>query len=147
MKEKTHADKGFSILEVLVGVTIFCLGMLGVFGMQISTMQRNAFTADYTEATFLAVSRLERLYTLPAGHADLTDKQSSGAGSGLAGLDSVDALADGTQSATGKNNIFTVFWNVANNQPRQGATTIKVTVRWYAKTQERTVAVRSIREF
>lgn len=132
-------DRGFSLIEVLTGVTVFTLGMLGVAAIQISTINANAFAGDATEAMTLAGTRLELL--LQEDFSSLVDTNANG----VAGLDLTDGDADGNEAEQGKNNIFDVYWNFANDEPRANCTTIKVIVKWSNKELVRDVSVSAIR--
>jgi type IV pilus assembly protein PilV len=57
--------KGFTLVEVLVGLVILAIGLLGIAGMQVSSVRGNFFSNNLTEATFIAKDRLEYLKNLP----------------------------------------------------------------------------------
>ena len=66
-------NRGFTFIEVLVALAIFSIGILAVASMQIQSVNLNAKARVQTEATTLAVERLERLKMLPYDHADLDE--------------------------------------------------------------------------
>lgn len=122
-------EKGFSIVEVLLGVAIFMIGMLGIAALQISSIKGNSFSANLTESTYLLSNKVEDLMGRGYDHADLTDTNADGDG----GLDEKDpAAADHSENA-GRNNAFTVYWNVAEDKPVLHCKTIQVYVRWSIK--------------
>src|SRR5512139_1345873 len=61
-------EKGFSLIELLISLTILAFGMLAVGGMQITTAKGGFSSNNVTTATILAQSKLEELkrfsYTL-----------------------------------------------------------------------------------
>lgn len=69
---------GFTLLEMLIAITILAVGMLAVASMQVAALQTNGKAARYTEASNQAQDRLERLLALPyndpglAGGTDTT---------------------------------------------------------------------------
>ena len=65
-------DKGFSLLEVLIAVTIFAVGLLAVASMQFTSVRGNFSARNVTEAITLGQAKAEELYTLPYSHSDLT---------------------------------------------------------------------------
>lgn len=67
-----QTQNGFTLLEVIVAISILMFGILAVASMQSSSIQGNAFSRDMTIATTLAADRVERLVTRPYTHADLT---------------------------------------------------------------------------
>lgn len=127
-----HGEKGFSLVEVLLGIAIFMIGMLGVAALQISSMTGNAFSGNLTEATYLMMNKVEELMNLKYDNALLTDPNANGA----AGLDSQAVgtpAVDHEDPVGGRNNIFQVYWNVAENVPMPRCKTIKVFARWSIK--------------
>ncbi|MCD5385330.1 prepilin-type N-terminal cleavage/methylation domain-containing protein [Candidatus Gracilibacteria bacterium] len=56
---KTSNKKGFSIIEVLVGIFIFTLGMVGVYAIISSTLRINDTNQNYIIASNLAREQLE----------------------------------------------------------------------------------------
>jgi len=65
-------EKGFSLIEVLVAITIFAVGLLAVASMQLTSVKGNFSARNVTEAITLGQTKAEELYTLPYNHADLT---------------------------------------------------------------------------
>jgi type IV pilus modification protein PilV len=57
--------KGFTLIEVLVGLIILSIGLLGIAGMQITSVKGNYFSNNLTQATYVAQDRLEYLKNLP----------------------------------------------------------------------------------
>ncbi len=64
--------KGFSLIEVLVGLVILAIGLLAIAGMQITSVRGNFFSSNMTQASILGQDRLETLRNLPFAHADLS---------------------------------------------------------------------------
>ncbi len=56
-----HDCRGFSLIEVLLGITIFMIGMLGVTALNISSLKSNTFSGNLSEATFIAATKIEEL--------------------------------------------------------------------------------------
>lgn len=68
---KSNKEKGFTLLEVLIAISIFSIGILAVGTMQISAINGNASARMHTEAATWAADRVERLMALPYNHPDL----------------------------------------------------------------------------
>jgi len=64
--------KGFTLIEVLVGLIILAIGLLAIAGMQITSVRGNFFSSNITQASILAQNRLEELRNLEPTHADLS---------------------------------------------------------------------------
>jgi type IV pilus assembly protein PilV len=63
--------RGFTLIEVLIVMTIFSIGILAVAAMQMTSTKGNASARRMTEATALAEKQIENLMLLPYDHADL----------------------------------------------------------------------------
>jgi type IV pilus assembly protein PilV len=70
-QKRQTAIGGFALIEVLVVMTIFSIGILAVAAMQITSTKGNASDRRMTEATALAEKQMENLMQLPYDHADL----------------------------------------------------------------------------
>jgi type IV pilus assembly protein PilV len=60
-------QQGFSMLEVLIAVLVFSLGMIGLAGLLIFAIQSNHVAYLRTQATFLAHNMAARMSANPAG--------------------------------------------------------------------------------
>ncbi len=58
-------DKGFTLVEVMIGMAIFLIGFLAVGTMQIAAVNGNAGAREATEAATRATDQLETLIALP----------------------------------------------------------------------------------
>lgn len=67
----TRAQHGFTLLEVMIALAIFAVGILAVSAMQINSINQNAGARIQTEATNLASDAMERLLALPYDHGQL----------------------------------------------------------------------------
>ncbi|MBN1932202.1 MAG: prepilin-type N-terminal cleavage/methylation domain-containing protein [Desulfobacterales bacterium] len=63
--EMERKDHGFTLLEVLITMAIFAIGILAVFTLQINSISANTAAGMYTEANAIAVERMERLMAMP----------------------------------------------------------------------------------
>ena len=67
---KIKSDEGFTLIEVLIAMAIFLIGILAVGTMQISAVNSNASARMRTEATMIAAQHVERLLALPFSDLD-----------------------------------------------------------------------------
>lgn len=58
-------NKGFTIVEVMIGMAIFVIGYLAVASMQMVAIKGDTSARKTTEAATLAADRLETLMVLP----------------------------------------------------------------------------------
>ncbi len=102
-------QRGFSLLEVLVGLVVLAFGLLATAGMQLSSIQGNHFSSDLTQATVLAQNKLEELKNLPYSDSKLKSPQPA-------------------QQMTVSGVVYTVLYNVAS--PGNWMKLITASVQW-----------------
>jgi prepilin-type N-terminal cleavage/methylation domain-containing protein len=144
-------EKGFSLVEILIGVAVFSLGMLGIIALQISSLNSIRFAGNMGEGMSLASTKIEELML-----ADYDDPLTSAASfdplhplldytyDGLAGLDNnchsalgaCAANADGYEVLGGWNGKYVLFWNVVENNPINDTKTINMIISWRVKDSE-----------
>ena len=104
--DKKFDNRGFTLIEILIALAIFSIGILGVASMQILSVNYNGYARRTTEATTIVSELIERTMTLPYDANDL------------------DPANNPQQVMTG---IYTVTWNVTDNVDNK---TINMTVSW-----------------
>jgi type IV pilus assembly protein PilV len=57
-------QRGFSLLEILIGIAILSIGILAVAGLQITSIRGNSFSDNMMQASILGQDRLEELKAL-----------------------------------------------------------------------------------
>jgi len=134
-------QRGFSLIEALIAMVLLSIGLLGAGLMQIGGIKANTNAAGRTTGLGVAQSIMEDLRSLPLDDARLSDTGSRGnnlddgrpvAGGNPIPLDA-DQRWDGT--ATGlytaaDGQTYTVFWNVDQDAPLDGARTLRLFVYW-----------------
>jgi type IV pilus assembly protein PilV len=130
---------GFTLLEVLVAVVIFTIGILSVNAMQIAAIGGNTAANRITQSTTWASDRVESLLGLDYGDTVLND----GNGDGDAGLDDVGASADG--NLTSPDSKYSIYWNVSDDSPFIGVKTIRVIINTLEKGVTKSVSMTYIK--
>jgi prepilin-type N-terminal cleavage/methylation domain-containing protein len=67
--------KGFTLIEVVAGLIILAVGLLGIAAMQVTSTKGGYFSNNVTQATFLAQDKLEYLKNLSYNDSDLSNGQ------------------------------------------------------------------------
>ena len=65
--QSKHSIRGFTLLEVLVALLIFAIGLLGLAGLQLKTHQSSSFAQSRTVATLGVSGLVERMRANLAG--------------------------------------------------------------------------------
>lgn len=60
-------SRGFTLLEVLISIIIIAIGLLGMAGLQVTTLRNNNSSSMRTQATFLAEDMADRMRSNMAG--------------------------------------------------------------------------------
>ena len=107
-------DQGFTLIEVLIAITIFAVGLLAVAAMQTSAITVNSTADQITTRMTWAQDKIEELMALP-----YTDSQLQAAGSPFQ-----ETTSDG----------YTVSWTVTDDTLISGTKLITVTVTGKGKT-------------
>lgn len=97
-------NNGFTLLEVLMAMAIFLIGILAVGSMQIAAVEDNASARKRTEAATWAADQAENLMSLPYVN-----------------------ILDGGPVIEG---AYTIRWDVDENVPLTNTKTITVRVTW-----------------
>jgi prepilin-type N-terminal cleavage/methylation domain-containing protein len=75
-----HNEKGFTLIEVLIAVAIFSIGILAVASMQIGSAGRNTNARISTEASIWSRDQVESLMLLPYDSSPQLDPGPAGLG-------------------------------------------------------------------
>ena len=63
--DKLKKENGFTLLEVLVAITIFAVGLLAVAALHTSAINMNSTSNKMTNLSTLAMDQIEKLSALP----------------------------------------------------------------------------------
>jgi type IV pilus assembly protein PilV len=148
LKMSSHKNEGFTILEVLIAITILAFGLLAIATMQTSSIKGNSLAIGITEGITLAQDKAEELTRLAYDDGLLADRTDDGGDTtnqdanqnGIDednegtviddilnfGLDQTGGAADWTENV----GRYDIYWNVALNQPINNVKTIRVIVLW-----------------
>ncbi|MEW6188014.1 MAG: prepilin-type N-terminal cleavage/methylation domain-containing protein [Thermodesulfobacteriota bacterium] len=99
---------GFTLVEILVAITLILFGLLGAAQLQVMTIFTNSTSSQRTTAITLAQDRLEELRTRPFAQI-------------------------GTPPFSDTSGLYTRTWTIQNNTPAAGMAQVTVTVTWKGK--------------
>jgi type IV pilus assembly protein PilV len=110
--ERLNKDKGSTLIEVLIALTIFAVGMLAVAAMQNSAIKMNSTAGELTYLATWGMDKIEELSALP--YAD----------------PSLDSSGNPHQEVS---EDYTISWIVTDNNPMKNTKNVKVTVTGHGK--------------
>ena len=116
-------DQGFTLIEVLIAISIFAVGLLAVATMQISAINVNSTAGQMTTRMTWAQDKLEKLIALPYSDPWLQDL-----GDPPSGEDSAGNLHQETSDD------YIISWTVTDNTPVPNTKLITVSVTGRGKT-------------
>lgn len=64
-RTRVKRQSGFTLVELLVALTVLMIGVAGILGMHLTSMRAAAYSRHATEAAVLGEDRMEELRTLP----------------------------------------------------------------------------------
>ena len=126
MTARIKRQEGFTLIEVLVAISILTVGLLAVASMQVAGMQTNAHSRNVTEGINWAQDKLEELIALPyddPNNLGLIDTDNDG----LLGLGNNTAATADYSETRGQ---FTICWNIAEDEPVASSKTIRIFATW-----------------
>ena len=129
-------QEGFTLVEILIAIAILAFGLLAVATMQVRAIKTNAIASGISQGLTLGQAKVEELMNLSYGHSDLDDSDGDGTGKDIDndgeddggnnfGLDDTTG-ADGSDA----NGRYTIYWNIAVDEPVTSSKTIRVIVTW-----------------
>ena len=121
----SHTDRGYSLIEVLVAMAIFSVGVLAVATMILSTTENTTGGNLLTQATMLARDKIEELKRIK----------------------DVAALADGVEDniddSGNPGGIYRREWDISNG-PTADSRKIEVTVSWTRENKPKSVVLTTL---
>ncbi len=102
--------KGFTLIEIMVAITLLSVGLLGMAGLTVGIMRGNALSSEVTTATVLAQAKMEDIKRVGySGATEITEDYNSIAGYPLFKRDTV--VDVDTPDLGMKTVTITVYWN------------------------------------
>jgi type IV pilus assembly protein PilV len=123
---RSQNNEGFTLIEVLIAISIFAFGLLSVAAMQISAIQVNSTAGQITTRSTWAQDKIEELIALSYADPSIEDLGDPPSGTDSDGNTHEETTSDG----------YTVSWTVTDDSPVSNAKLITVTVTGRGKTTQ-----------
>ncbi len=114
--KKQSNETGFTILEVLMSLVFFAVGIIAIAGMQATSIEGNNIAGKYTQGANLGISEIEKIIATAYDDATLNDN------------------ATGTVTQ----GIYTVNWTVSESVPIESVKNINMVVTWNVGDDQKT---------
>jgi prepilin-type N-terminal cleavage/methylation domain-containing protein len=79
-------ESAFTLIEVLVGLTILAVGLLAIASLHVTSIRGNSFSGNLMQATYVGQDRLEFLKHLPANSPRLQKNQYNDGNTTISGI-------------------------------------------------------------
>jgi type IV pilus assembly protein PilV len=133
-------NQGFTLIEIMIAMVIFVVGMLSVAALQTSATKGNTSANRSTRAFTWCSDRMEVLMSLPYIDTSLNAGEHSESGDAeiiTQTSDGIDNDYDGRIDEAGESGAVSIMWTVADNDgvtgtppPPANTKSISVTVTW-----------------
>jgi prepilin-type N-terminal cleavage/methylation domain-containing protein len=152
---KGKKEAGYTLVEVLIALGILGFGLLAVATMEVTAIRTNARASGLSQGVTLAQAKAEELMNLPYStlvgldvdldgtnqDADSDGNDDDGGNFGL--NDTLDGggnvVADGSELNV--NGGYSIYWNVAVNEPAANSTRIRVIVTWTERGKDKRLSL------
>jgi type IV pilus assembly protein PilV len=123
-------NRGFTLIETLIAMTILTIGMLGVAGLQVRSTQGNTSANRSTRGFIWCSDRIEVLKNLPYADPALTGTTGQQEYSLPKTADGIDNDYDGQIDEAGEDGDIDLLYTVEDDVVEPNTKTIEVTVTW-----------------
>lgn len=130
-------DEGNTLVEVLIALAIFTIGILAVLSLLAPSIRGNTSARFRTIAATTGSDCLERLIRLPYAHADLV----AGNHAPAVNADGFDNDYDGEIDEAAEDGSLRISWQVTDNSPILQTKTIRVDVSWRDPLRQRSLSL------
>ena len=120
---------GYTLIEVLIAMAVFAVGILAIFSMQMTATSSNALARGLTENYTAAMDKVEELLSLPYDDADLDPAPGVQPHTAATDADGIDNDGDGQIDEAGETGYITLSWEIWENRLHsQNIKSVRVTV-------------------
>lgn len=104
-ERSANCQRGFTLIEVVIALTVFSIGLLAASMMQSASIKGNRSSASISQSSNWATGKMEEILSSP-----------------------YDSIVNNT--VTSPDGLYTITWAVTNNAPVTNTMTVAITVTW-----------------
>lgn len=123
-ESRCKCQGGFTLVEVLLAMAIFLIGILAVLMMHIKAINSNSGARGITQNYTWAMDKVEELLRLPYDNADLA----AGSHTPASDVDFIDNNCNGRIDEDGETGQILISWTVQDDFPVAHTKSVRVTV-------------------
>ena len=124
------SQDGFSLLEVLIALTVLAVGLLGLAMFQVTAIQGNASASDTVAATYYGQDQMERLQLVP--YDNLASSPPPGISGDNVVINEIRSITDSNQTTVSKKGQrYYRVWAVSPATAPSTLEMIRVWVYWW----------------
>ena len=135
-----NGEAGLSLTEALAAMTVFSIGMLGIDGLLIATINGDASARKMTTAVSIAEARMEKAKSVGFSTLTQTDSELCVDAGGIEDYGTIKVAGDCTTVDPGATGFRRETVVVTNGNLK----TVTVTVRWQDRNRTRSVQLTSL---
>ena len=125
-----ESQGGFSLLEVLIALTVLAVGLLGLAMFQVTAIQGNASASDTVAATYYGQDQMERLQLVP--YDNLASSPPPGISGDNVVVNEIRSITDSDQTTVSKKGQrYYRVWSVSAVPATPTLKMIRVWVYWW----------------
>jgi prepilin-type N-terminal cleavage/methylation domain-containing protein len=140
-------QEGYTLVEILIAIAILAFGLMAVATMQITAIKTNAVASGISQGLTLGQAKVEELMNLSYSALSDTDLDGTDEDVDDDGVDDdggnfgLNDTGDDSDNEEPPNGRYTIYWNVAVDEPVIGSKTIRVIVTWTEKGRSKRIAL------
>ncbi len=123
---------GFTLIEVLIAMTIFSASTFYIINMQINARKMTSNSMSMTNAITTAHERMEKVLTQDYDHVDLVDIN-----------EEIGIFT--TYTENGVNDRYHLEWQVDDDNPSLNLKTIMLTISWKNQTHDKSISFQAVK--
>ncbi len=112
----SRSNAGYTIIEVLIALAIFSIGLMAMGALQASSLLRTRNVAEKTEAWTILDDQVQTLKSMPF-YANDNELDDDGDGTTDELTEEMPDMVAGNHNANRLDGRYTVHWQVLNDQP------------------------------